>query len=272
MSNLTVSQVLKPETVERVILGGDLARLTSSEKLDYYSKVCQSLGLNPLTQPFAYIKLNGKEVLYAKRDCTDQLRRVHGVSIKITSRESIAGVYVVTAQATMGDRCDESTGAVTIENLKGDNLANAFLKAETKAKRRVTLSICGLGLLDETEVDSIPEVKEAREATPQTQAAQVQAASTAPPNSDDPGDYVVRAGKKYAGAKLRDIPADDISSFMKWIREKADAKFRDSDAAKEFLFFADIYLKQPRSQAAADLGFDESWVSDSFDSAYPEPR
>ena len=30
------------------------------------------------------------------------------------------------------------------------------MKAETKAKRRVTLSICGLGMLDETEVETIP--------------------------------------------------------------------------------------------------------------------
>jgi len=30
--------------------------------------------------------------------------------------------------------------------LKGEARANAFLKAVTKAKRRVTLSICGLGL------------------------------------------------------------------------------------------------------------------------------
>src|SRR6185312_3719783 len=33
------------------------------------------------------------------------------------------------------------------------------MKAETKAKRRVTLSICGLGMLDETEVDSIPDAR-----------------------------------------------------------------------------------------------------------------
>jgi hypothetical protein len=34
--------------------------------------------------------------------------------------------------------------------------ANTILKAITKAKRRVTLSICGLGWLDETEVEDIP--------------------------------------------------------------------------------------------------------------------
>jgi hypothetical protein len=38
----------------------------------------------------------------------------------------------------------------------GEALEIAFLKAETKSKRRVTLSICGLGMLDETEVETIP--------------------------------------------------------------------------------------------------------------------
>ncbi|EOV0478051.1 hypothetical protein ACOIM4_001927, partial [Campylobacter coli] len=45
------------------------------------------------------------------------------------------------------------TGALNIKNLGGDNLANAIMKAITKAKRRVTLSICGLGMLDESELD-----------------------------------------------------------------------------------------------------------------------
>jgi hypothetical protein len=77
--------------------------------------------------------------------------------VKITHRETLDGVYVVTAAATdKSGRTDESTGAVNIQGLKGDALANGLMKAETKAKRRVTLSICGLGLLDETEVETIP--------------------------------------------------------------------------------------------------------------------
>jgi hypothetical protein len=44
-------------------------------------------------------------------------------------------------------------------NLKGDALANALMKSETKAKRRVTLSIAGLGWLDETELETIPVAK-----------------------------------------------------------------------------------------------------------------
>src|ERR1019366_7434848 len=33
---------------------------------------------------------------------------------------------------------------------------NAMLKARTRAKRRLTLSLCGLGMLDELEVATIP--------------------------------------------------------------------------------------------------------------------
>lgn len=40
----------------------------------------------------------------------------------------------------------------------GDALANALMKAGTKSKRRVTLSIAALGWLDETEVETIPRV------------------------------------------------------------------------------------------------------------------
>jgi hypothetical protein len=140
--------------MERVLLAGDLSKLSSADRLFYYQKVCESVGLNPLTRPFDYLTLNNKQVLYAKRDATDQLRKIHNVSVTIAGRETIEGVHIVTARAKdRTGREDEATGAVTIQGLKGDALANALMKAETKAKRRVTLSICGLGLLDETEID-----------------------------------------------------------------------------------------------------------------------
>ncbi|OWY63822.1 hypothetical protein B7486_50840, partial [cyanobacterium TDX16] len=142
------------------MIGGDLSQLSNSDRLSYYSRLCESLGLNALTQPFAYIRLNGKLKLYALREATEQLRKIHNVSLRINSRELVAdSIYVVTAQASLPDgRCDESIGAVSITGLQGEALANAVMKAETKSKRRVTLSICGLAFLDETEVDSIPNV------------------------------------------------------------------------------------------------------------------
>lgn len=156
--NALVHNAASPgEIMESVIVRGDLAKLQPEERAKYYSTVCQSIGLNPLTKPFEYITLNGKLTLYARKDATDQLRSLRGVSVVIVSRERVEDVYVVTARATTSDgRSDESIGAVAIGNAKGEALANALMKAETKAKRRVTLSICGLGMLDETEVESIP--------------------------------------------------------------------------------------------------------------------
>ncbi len=139
--------------IEEVLVGGDLSKLSPVQRVSYYNRVCESLGLNPLTRPFEYITLSGKLTLYAKKDATEQLRLIHRVSITELSTQQIGDVYVVTAKATNADgRTDASTGAVSIAGLKGEALANALMKSETKAKRRVTLSICGLGLLDETEL------------------------------------------------------------------------------------------------------------------------
>jgi len=143
-------------TVQEVLLSGNIARLTPAEKIAYYNRVCESLGLNPLTKPFEFLTLNGKQVFYALKSCTEQLRQIHGISLSIVSREVVEGCYIVTARAeTRTGRTDESIGAVPIEGLKGEARSNATMKAETKAKRRVTLSICGLGMLDETEVESV---------------------------------------------------------------------------------------------------------------------
>lgn len=142
--------------VEQVVLHGDLADLSAEDRVAYYARVCESLGLNPFTRPFEYIRLNNKLTLYARRDATDQLRSLRSVSVTITSRELVDGVYVVTARASTGERTDESIGAVDISSLRGEFRANAMMKAETKAKRRVTLSIVGLGWLEESEVGDIP--------------------------------------------------------------------------------------------------------------------
>jgi hypothetical protein len=143
--------------IEQVIAKGDLAQLTADERNRYYAEVCKSVGLNPLTQPLAYITLNGKLVLYALRGATDQLRAVHKVSVTEMSSSERDGVYVVQVKVMNGEgRTDMATGAVPLGQLKGEALANALMKAETKAKRRATLSIVGLGMLDETEVETIP--------------------------------------------------------------------------------------------------------------------
>lgn len=172
---------------EKVLVGGDLSKLSSQERLTYIGAVCNSLGLNPLTRPFEYINLSGKLTLYARKDATEQLRSLRGISIEIVSREVVEDTYVVTARAVdASGRRDESIGAVSIGGLKGDAKANAIMKAETKAKRRVTLSISGLGLLDETEIETIPGAQPLRERDITPPKGKPEAEPSAPAQSRQP--------------------------------------------------------------------------------------
>ena len=154
-TNEVATRSVPPELLEKVVIEGDLEKLSAAERMEYYGKVCDSLGLNPLTRPFDYIKLSGKLTLYAKKDATEQLAKMHHVSIKLQPGRSIEGVYLVQATASTEYRSVDATGAVPIENLKGEAKANALMKAETKACRRAVLRLVGLGWLDETEVSSV---------------------------------------------------------------------------------------------------------------------
>jgi hypothetical protein len=161
MSDIEKKNVMA-SAIEQVVIGGDLSRLSSEQRVSYVNNICSSLGLNPTTRPFEYITLSGKLTLYATRACSEQLRKLNGVTIFPLDRSMMTevGLYQVIARGKDATgREDESSGVVTIAGLKGEMLANAMLKCETKAKRRLTLSICGLGFLDETEVSDIPNAK-----------------------------------------------------------------------------------------------------------------
>ena len=162
-----MSESITPSVLERVIVSGDLAGLSESQRLEYYRAVCESLGLNPLTRPFEYLRLNGRLVLYATRAAADQLRAIHGISIldaKIERRDDL--ITVTVRGKTRDGREDVEIGVVSAAGLRGDALANAEMKALTKAKRRLTLSLAGLGWLDETETETIPGAQRVTEPQP----------------------------------------------------------------------------------------------------------
>lgn len=224
MSDVTQSSVAS--TIERVLIGGDLSQLNPEQSLQYYKAVCESVGLNPLTKPFEYLTLNNKRVLYATRSCTEQLRQIHKISLKVASREKVGDVYVVTANAkTPEGREDESTGAVSVVNLKGDALANAYMKAETKAKRRVTLSICGLSLLDESEVDGLKGASLQNHET-----GDLSDLSTAKLPTPLPNDKNTTTGQPRA---LPPIPTDGQRRLC-WARAKGELKLSDQETREFF--------------------------------------
>ena len=171
-----------PKAVEQALLIGDISQMSDEVRIAYYVATCRSLGLNPLTKPFQALKTDdGKVTLYPDKGCAEQLRKLHRVSVRVLERRILDDLYIVTVRATTPDgREEESQGIVPIAKAKGTwedyefrgekkrrfkaaidqdghevmiplsaaERANAMMRGETKAKRRVTLAICGLGLPD----------------------------------------------------------------------------------------------------------------------------
>ena len=149
--------IIDPAIIESIVTKGDLSGLNQVQKVQYYNYRCKQIGLDPSAKPFDLLNLSGKQVLYANAGATQQLCNLHKLSTQITNKERVDDIYVVSVRVTGADgRSSENQGAVSIGNLKGDALANAVLKCTTKAIRRSVLAHCGLGMLDETEVETIP--------------------------------------------------------------------------------------------------------------------
>lgn len=148
-----------PEVMERVVAMGDLSRLSSEDRVAYYLARCEAAGLDPRTQPFQYLQLQGKLTLYASKTATDQLIAIHKLTVEILDRrhDHDLGVFEVHCRVKFPDGHHvEDFAALSVASLRGDALCNALMKTITKAKRRTVLSACGLGMLDETEVETIP--------------------------------------------------------------------------------------------------------------------
>ena len=123
------AKTTEADIIESVIAKGDLGKLSPQERTTYYVQLCKSLGLNPHTQPFAYLTLSGKLTLYAKRDAADQLRKINGISIAIVSQEQADGLLIDPRQGDRqgwpqrrGPRCH----AVPGDNLRARRAATPY--------------------------------------------------------------------------------------------------------------------------------------------------
>lgn len=154
------------ETLSKLVLGGDLSKLNDEQTLAYYAYRCKALGLDPGTKPFDLLTLNGKKVMYATKECSAQISQRDKLSVTVVSDGSIGDIYRVVARAQSPDgRATDDMGCVNIKGLSGDNLCNAMMKATTKAKRRAILTHAGLGMMDETEIETVS-IKPTRDQKP----------------------------------------------------------------------------------------------------------
>ena len=142
------------EDVNALVDSNDLSTLSAEQRRRYYLDFCREHGLNPRLKPFMWLRTkDGRLILYTPKTGSDQLRKVHGISITSLDTKLVGDCYSAkTTGCTQDGRTDFDEGTVNLRGLRGQERANAMMAAVTKSKRRLTLSLSGVGLLDETEV------------------------------------------------------------------------------------------------------------------------
>lgn len=139
-------------TLANILITGDLSKLDQKQQWSYYAALCERLEIDPYTRPFQLLNLKGKLTMYATKACTEQLASTRNLTVDPYDVQLIDGLAIVKAKALKPTgQYATASGVVSVENLKGEDKANAVMKAETKACRRAVLRLCGLGMLDETE-------------------------------------------------------------------------------------------------------------------------
>lgn len=147
--------------VQRVSAAGkDTKALTQAEREATLAGLSRALGLNPLTNSVRFLPMQGGEVLYVTRQATDQIAarlRLNRETLVGPEVRDVAGTKMVFCQVRVTDLA-RGRSEVATATLPLRDPANDLMKCETKAKRRATLSIAGLGLLTEEETETIPGV------------------------------------------------------------------------------------------------------------------
>ncbi len=203
-----------PDTIDAatrhaILNGGDLSALTEAQRDAYCEARAKDLGLNPFGGPIQCMPTTSQEqnpvtnkwekkhkvIAYATKGATDQLRTIHNVKIVRADVNLTADMATVTVEGVLPNgRNDVEIGAVALADFGGVPLspaqrANAVMKAMTKAKRRLTLSIIGAGLPDESELDPMTDGRDPTTNTPSgppVTAADVLVVSPNAPTAEPP--------------------------------------------------------------------------------------
>lgn len=207
MSNQALTVQPAQEEYLHKILNGDLSQLTPDEQLAYYTNRCERLGLDPMSQPFLFLKTKAREgeepktILYATRSASDQIAKREGLSGAITSKDVSGVTAIVCVRITDGKRTIENIGAASF---KYDNQAGDALKrATTQAYRRGIIQFAGLGMVSEEDIEDIHGAQKVGmldvdlDALPKRQIAQATTVTeqVAPTNDDDDPITVEAAAK-----------------------------------------------------------------------------
>lgn len=172
MNEMTTYQQKIPASVlNKFLQTGDVISFTDEQKLLIMQMLCEKYGLDPVTRPLDLIKMPqsnntpAREIVYLTANGCELIAAKWKMSFKIKEKgiDKDAGVayFVLEGRIPETDRSDESTAYVQCvrKNIKnepeyffGTDMANALMKCETKARRRLIKRLTGLDYIDEDDI------------------------------------------------------------------------------------------------------------------------
>lgn len=141
-----------------ILARGNIASLNEEDRTKYILALCDALSLDPRFKPIDLISGQGGTVTpYLNRGATDSLARRWGIQRTTVKAPCVVTIGTVECVMCVARATDTKTGRweerVATAILKDH--ANAFMRVETKAIRRATIALLGIGLPDESELDGI---------------------------------------------------------------------------------------------------------------------
>lgn len=172
-----ITPALQDAAVQQYIIKQDISALSKPMQVAFYVAECKRLRVDPASHPIDLLKdKEGRLKPYYNSECATQMENDRNVSCTPVNQGFLTDeddrFYFAEVKATGPDgRSKTRKGIISVKGLKGQEKANAMMKAETKANRRATLALLGMSTADEGDGQVISAQKffsgeELQEATP----------------------------------------------------------------------------------------------------------
>ena len=141
---------------------GDVTGFSDDQISILIKKICDWFGLNQDFNPIQVITTsidghNSKTILYANKNCTDQLSLIYQIDITSTHVrfDEITKCYVASCKGFSKKLNKWNVAIGALKEVEGMDRGYQIMWASTRAKRRCILGLVGLSLLGEEEVTEI---------------------------------------------------------------------------------------------------------------------
>lgn len=215
-----------------VAAGKDTTALSRDDRAALLVGLARKLGLNALSGAVMFLRTQGRETLYVTKQGTDQI-----AARERLKRETIRGPEVVAIEGRKVVLCQvrathpDGRSEVSTATLALSDVVNDLMKCETKAKRRATLSVCGLGLLAEDEIETIPGAEPVVVAPPVARIDAATLSALGVEQREPSADVPAMLREFYARIDDIELPGESVAVWLKHKPEMLVVPAPDREAA-----------------------------------------